>query len=302
MDNPARRTNPPPSRRPHPNPKSKIENRKSKVPWYLWLNVLHLDAPLITVAWQMLFARTADYELPVTESAILFLAVWIIYAGDRVLDGFRLSVGPTTAARHRFSRRHARPLAAGILLAATLGALLVVTTLPLRTLLAGSALGSFVVAYFAWNQLAGTRWGRGWLKEAVVSLVFAFGAALTPLVNAFTWPVLGETLGFALLCFANCLLIARLDRDRDHDRGETSIAARFGPTARPSRTLSLVLATIFAICVVIVGTTPVLLSLLASAILLATAPLIERLVGSDAAAAWADLALLTPLPALLVAG
>ncbi len=287
------------ARRSQPPPPALAAN-PPPTPWYLWLNVLNLDAPLITVAWQALFARTAGHSLHATESAVLFLTVWIIYAGDRVLDGYRLSVGPTTAARHRFSHRHARSLTVGIILASITAAVLALTSLPASVLLAGSALGALVFAYFIWNQLAGSRWGRGWLKEVVVSLVFAGGAALVPLVDSFSWPVLSEALGFALLCFANCLLIARLDRDRDHDRGETSIATRFVPTARPSRTLSLVLAVIFASCVLIFGPTPVLLSLLASAVLLASAPLVERTVGNDAAAAWADLSLLTPLPVLLI--
>lgn len=285
--------NPAPSKEPR-------ANRKSATPWYLWLNVLNLDAPLITVAWQALFARTAGYPLHLAESATLFLAVWIIYAGDRVLDGFRLAVGPTTAARHRFGRRHARALAVGIFLAIILAAFLALTTLTIPVLLAGTALGALVGVYFLWNQLAGTRWGRGWLKEVVVSIVFAGGAALVPLCDAFTWDVLAETLGFAILCFANCLLIARLERNRDHDRGETSIASHFAPTARPARTLALTLTVVFAAFIPVAGPTPALLCLLASAILLAVAPWIERTLGSDAGAAWADLALLTPLPTLLL--
>jgi hypothetical protein len=271
------------------------------VPWYLWLNVLNLDAPLITVAWQWLFARTAGYALHPAEAGALFLAVWIVYAGDRVLDGFRLSVGPTTAARHRFGQRHARALMVGIGLAGVVGAWLALTHLPLGVLAAGAGLGALVVGYFFWNQLAGTRFGRGWLKEVVVSLVFAGGAALVPLVNAFSWAVLGEAVGFAVVCFANCLLIARLERERDVARGETSIALRFGEGARPSLLVAGGLALVMLAVLVMAGFTATGVSLLASAALIAAAPWVERRLGADGTCAWADLALLTPLVAVAFA-
>ncbi len=268
---------------------------RQSIPWYLWLNVLNLDAPLITVAWQWLFARTAGYELRPVEVAALFLAVWAIYAGDRVLDGFRLSVGPTTAARHRFSQRHARVLAVGIGAVGLVGSWLALMFLSGRVLGAGAALGALVVGYFFWNQLAGARWGRGWLKEAVVSVVFAGGAALVPLVNAFAWEVAWEATGFALVCFANCLLIARLERERDLARGESSIAVRFSEGTRPSLVVASGVAVVVVIAMGVAGVSATGVSLLGSAGLIAAAPWVERRLGADGTCAWADLALLTPL-------
>ncbi|MGC1479905.1 MAG: hypothetical protein WA771_05350 [Chthoniobacterales bacterium] len=262
--------------------------------WYLVLNVLHLDAPLITVVWQALFARSVGYELLLAERLALFLAVWIVYAGDRVLDGYRLSIGPTTAARHRFSRRHSRSLIR-LIATAILAEVALAFFLPLHVLLGGATLGLVVVGYFLWNQLAGTRFGRGWSKEVVVSLVFAGGAALVPLVQAFSWPLLAEVLGFAAVCYANCLLIARLERDRDRDRGERSIAGHLRPDARPSQPLTAFLATVLTLALIILGPNVVGVTLLASVLLLALAPLIEDRCGRDATAAWADLALLTPI-------
>ncbi len=274
---------------------------RSAIPWYLWLNVLNLDAPLITVAWQWLFARTAGYGLHPAEVGALFLAVWVIYAGDRVLDGFRLSVGPTTAARHRFSQRHAGVLVVGIGVACLVEAWLALAFLPGRVLAAGAGLGALVVGYFFWNQLAGSRFGRGWLKEVVVSLVFAGGAALVPLVNAFSWEVAWETVGFAVVCFANCLLIARLERERDLARGETSIAVRFREGARPSLVVAGGLAVAVAAAMGVAGVSATGLSLLGSAGLIAAAPWVERRLGADGTCGWADLALLTPLVAVAFA-
>ncbi len=269
-------------------------------PWWLWPNVLSLDAPLIAISWQALFARAGGCALAWPERASLFLAVWAIYAADRLLDARRLGVRASTAARHRFGHQHARALAAGI--AAALGAQVILAGwfLSTRVTAAGAALGLLVGVYFVWNQLSGHRFGRGWLKEAVVSIVFAAGAALVPLASAPSRDLAADAAAFAVICMANCLLIARLDRERDRDRGEISIAARFPAGARPARTLAAAFSAGMLLWLALGGVTPTRLALLGSGLLIAGAVLVERRFGQEAACVWADAALLTPLAVLLV--
>ena len=54
-------------------------------PW-LWPNLLSLDAPIVALLWQLLFARCFHASVSVTAAILLVLAVWLIYAADRVLD------------------------------------------------------------------------------------------------------------------------------------------------------------------------------------------------------------------------
>ena len=104
-------------------------------PWWLWPNLLSLDAPVVALVWQAAFARILAVELGWTQRGLLAVCVWLAYCGDRLLDARRLPAGPVDSARHAFARDHARPLAAawcvGLALAAAMkneGALIAADT------------------------------------------------------------------------------------------------------------------------------------------------------------------------------
>ncbi|MCC6414429.1 MAG: hypothetical protein IT582_00755, partial [Opitutaceae bacterium] len=78
--------------------------------WWQWPTILSCDAPSVAVAWQWMFARAARVELGAHHHAILFAAVWIIYAADRWLEGWRLAPGQVKTQRHYFYQRHRWPL------------------------------------------------------------------------------------------------------------------------------------------------------------------------------------------------
>ncbi len=265
-----------------------------KAPWWLWPNILHLDAPVIAVVWQEAFARAFGAALNVPERAVLFLVVWCIYAADRVADGFRLQTTAESAPRHRFARRFRFPLMAMIALAG-LASLGLASILPVRVLFGGILLGGVAGLYFLWNQLAGERWGRRWAKEIVIGFVFAAGCALVPWSERQETAELVPVFGFAAVCVANCLLISRLERDRDLGRGESSLAVRLPPQSRPARRVAagaFMVAVVFALA----GWWPTL----HAAIALAAAAIwcgvfVEMQFGPQAAAVWADLALLAPV-------
>jgi hypothetical protein len=92
-------------------------------PWWLWWNILSFDAPMVAVAWALVFAKSAGVALPAAEIAALGLVVWLIYTVDRLLDGQWAVVavsprtfastdeaqafGPPLRQRHVFHRVHA---------------------------------------------------------------------------------------------------------------------------------------------------------------------------------------------------
>ncbi|MBW4040288.1 MAG: hypothetical protein HIU91_15805 [Acidobacteria bacterium] len=61
----------------------------------LW-HLLSLDAPSVAALWTLFIARASGIALPWTAPAAMFLAVWIIYAADRLLDARQLD--PQTSA------------------------------------------------------------------------------------------------------------------------------------------------------------------------------------------------------------
>src|ERR1700753_814299 len=94
-------------------------------PWWLWWNVLSLDAPMVAVAWALVFAKSAQVRLPNAEVAALGLLVWLIYTVDRLLDGCFPALAASNQAavlpgegafgsplrqRHAFHREHARAI------------------------------------------------------------------------------------------------------------------------------------------------------------------------------------------------
>lgn len=264
-----------------------------KSPWWLWPNILSLDAPVIAVVWQEAFARSLNASITPTERALLFLAVWCVYAADHVADGFRLGAPPGSAPRHRFAFRHRRALIFAIFLAATVAAALL-PGVDFRVLATGCGVAAVVAVYFVWNHFAGHRLARRWAKECVVGFVFAGGCALVPLVASPSVSGAGAAAIFGLVCSANCLLIARLDRERDMHRGETSLAVRLAPRTRPARFLAAMAVTLSLF--LLPRWLPLAVSLVVSALGLWAGVWVEKWAGPAVAAVWADAVLLAPVP------
>ncbi len=260
--------------------------------WWQWPNILSLDAPVIAVVWQEAFARAFDAPVPLPGRAVLFLAVWCVYAADHVADGLRLGAPADAAGRHRFAFQHRRGLSA-LVIFACLGALALVPALPPRVIFGGAAIAGIVAVYFFWNHFAGEKLARQWAKELVIGLVFATGCALVPLLAAPEPAKFFATAVFALVCMANCLLIARLDRERDIRRGESSLAVRLSPQDRPARVIAAV-AGLAALPFLTLW--PALTASLAlSALGIWCGVCVERRFGAAPAAVWADAVLLSPL-------
>ena len=59
----------------------------------VWLNLVCLDAPLVSVAWLWLFARTFHATVDPVNCAALFLTAWLIYLADRLADSCSLPDG-----------------------------------------------------------------------------------------------------------------------------------------------------------------------------------------------------------------
>jgi len=96
-------------------------------PLALW-HLLSLDAPTVAALWTIFIAHAAGVALPWTVPAAMFLAVWIVYAIDRLLDaGSRdMQSHSNLEERHRFHHRHR----SGFLACITAAAVLLLVLLP----------------------------------------------------------------------------------------------------------------------------------------------------------------------------
>ena len=76
-------------------------------PWYLWPNLLGLDAPAVAVLWCWFYADVQSTGLPWYVPAVLGGAVWCIYVSDRLLDvGYLRSERAVFTPRHRIAARY----------------------------------------------------------------------------------------------------------------------------------------------------------------------------------------------------
>jgi hypothetical protein len=84
-------------------------------PWWLWPQVLSLDAPIIAVAWLAALAVSHRLHLPEEFYWGLGIVTWGIYLVDRTADACSGRLPPPLSPRHAFCLAHHRLIACGIL-------------------------------------------------------------------------------------------------------------------------------------------------------------------------------------------
>ena len=198
---------------------------KERAPWWLWPNLLSLDAPLVALAWAWMFSNAwGVVSVPWQLWATLGASVWIIYALDRIVDARREGDLKLLDARHHFHRRYSQVFFRVI----TIGIFFCLYSVMLNLAQTVLQYGFFVilcaVVYFviAFNQSNSEQSGLG--KNLVAGLTFSYGASAG--VHAYS-PVLpfgdmvfsSEVLLFAALCVINMTAIDfwRLKGEDDED-------------------------------------------------------------------------------------
>lgn len=256
-------------------------------------SLLCLDAPLVAVAWQALFAAAFAIPLSSASRGVLFLTTWAIYLFERGADAASLRPGMPRSARQRFAARHVR---AGLLLFVAVVALdfLLILRLAPRLLLIGGGVGAVCVAYLAVNRKADRAWQSLPIKELSIGLLFAIGtvAALVPTRGAGFAPSVAL---FGLLCAGNCAFVAAWERELDVRQGKSSLATRWPRLEAALPRLTIALALLAALSRLFAVPMALGLPLSVAALLLVLLHAIRRSLPADERTALADLALLVPL-------
>ncbi len=254
-----------------------IHNKDVDRPW-LWPNLLSLDAPVVALLWQVLFARCFHARVELLPSFLLVLAVWLIYAADRTIDSWtetRLSP------RHEFYRRHWRALLPAWVAALTVGAALAWTRLSAELLYSGLALAGAVLLYFALLHI-------GVLvrtKEAAVAVLFALGATVSAWPNVRTSADVESIVLFSCLCWINCVAIEHWE------------SGSRGPVAMAAGAVALAAVLLLFVERPVIGG-----AVTASALCFVLLDRVRPRFSKDALRVLADVALLSPLFLLPVAG
>lgn len=177
-------------------------------PWWLWWNVLSIDAPMVAVVWAVLFARAGNAQLGVSDLIVLSLAVWVVYTSDRLLDGWTRK-SAALYERHLFCARHRAQLAWMVVLAGAAMFWLATEQLPYLEVMGGLKLAAIVAVYIAAIHAGGGYLARLVPKEMAVGALFAAGTTLPMRARgaAISWDAWVTVILFAMLCSVNCFSI-----------------------------------------------------------------------------------------------
>lgn len=260
------------------------------------LNLLCLDAPLVAVAWQWLFASTLHANISNASRGALFLTAWLIYLIDRFVDSISSPPKTANSARQKFCSAHRYTWIGLMSLVAVTDLLVVIMRLDPTLVRRGFILGAVALAYLSLNFRCGRLWQTVPIKEICVGLLFA-GGTLLALAEAFRgarWTIDFAAALFAALCTLNCISIAFWERDLDLAQHRNSMATRW-PNAKFPGKIALVFIAIAAVLISIFDAQLFRLTFCLGLSALSLFALDYLPLNRDARTASADLVLLTPL-------
>lgn len=272
--------------------------------WWQWPTVLSLDAPAVALLWQWLLARVAGITLGWAQAFVLGMSVWLAYAADRWIEGWRLVPTKIQTQRHAFSLRWRWPIAVVWLFALAADLAVSLRGLSSREFEAGLVLLAPVLAYLLSHQLVHRHHAWRAPKEVCVAALLGGGVGVFLVSRPeAALPVLAGPLAlFVLLCFANCALISTWEREVDETHGQTSLSLQFQRGADFSRRLPWILAGLAVVLFCFThGTARTAATCgFASSLFLGILDRAEPRLGRQPARVLADVALFTPLGPLLL--
>ena len=176
--------------------------------------MLSLDAPLVAVLWQALFAQVLGVSLGWYHVFLLAAPVWLVYSADRLFDGWQRRPSAAQTRRHRFYIVYRKEVLRLWLTVLAVSLLVALLTLRPSELLGGLLVLSATLGYLARLHLSpGTKLIVP--KEVQVALLFGAGVALFLIPSGVPWHILSPLALFTLLCALNCAFISHWEAATD---------------------------------------------------------------------------------------
>ncbi|TWU48799.1 hypothetical protein Poly51_47030 [Rubripirellula tenax] len=209
-----------------------------------WMNALSIDAVVVGVLWQTLFACSFRGSWPtIPESVTLGTTLWLIYTADHLLDARSLDIDRMHTFRHLVHLRHRSALVALWSFLTVCDAVAIITWLPDSLIRWGLGMAAAVLVYGAGVHFRPKT--KIWLaKEFQVGILFAIGVGLLAWDHAPSVSLLFATMLCAVLFSANCIIVAHFDREADREQQFSSIATKQVAAVRYLPTVMAAVATI----------------------------------------------------------
>ncbi len=167
-----------------------------------WLTFLSLDAPLVAIAWQALFAHEHSIDLAWHHALIVFMGVWLGYAADRWFDN--LKTQRPSSRKHQFYAQHKGSILVVWIIVLVASTSLSFARLTNQELGRGFTLLAVSLAYTVFAQRARSFAGYPFLKSLFTAfLILASALLFMPLGSV---PILA-CLATWMLFVSNCLFI-----------------------------------------------------------------------------------------------
>lgn len=182
---------------------------KARKPYWLWPNLLSLDAPAVALAWLCLLSKCWAMYHPAVVYWVLGLAVWAVYVIDRVFDATVRGLDrDQLEERHRFHLEHRKWLVSVALCAGLLATGLALCFIS-RVIIGYAIVGGLLtLAFFAVALFGDREKPVSYLKNAIAGMTFAYGTGVAVQIYMPSHEWLGmlpsrEILCFGVLCTLN---------------------------------------------------------------------------------------------------
>lgn len=194
-----------------------------------WPNLVGLDAPLVAISWQGIFAQVFNVDLPWFIYLILGLSTWCIYLADRMIDVTRYQNHVSQTLRHRFTQQHFGKLLALLLVNSICNLVLIFHYLPRNLIIAGCITLGWIGIYYLIRLTKLRDIVTLVPREVMCGMLFALGCTIGPHAYASNpWahplPILIPILFFGMLCSASCILISIWEKEADVAANDRSFA------------------------------------------------------------------------------
>jgi hypothetical protein len=299
-----------PIHRPQRNQHAHAKPETGRSPLALW-HLLSFDAPTVAALWTWFIARANHIHLPASSILAMAVAVWMLYAADRLMDVRLMDGRPLDTqflheedleARHYFHHQHRTVFLLGILLASLALAVLLhrlePAALHLYLILGGLLAGYFILIHTA-PSAAAKKTAHRLPKEIAVGIFFA-SAVFIPTVARrpdLRLALLPAAMLFAAHCSLNCLFIYAWEHPRPNPSRPAHAATRLALRHLRLLAASVPVVATALVCLTKINQTPwsIPTACALSAALLLLLHHRHRDITPVILRAAADLALLTPL-------
>jgi hypothetical protein len=269
----------------------------------MW-HLLSLDAPTVAALWTYFLARSVGLTLPWASPLAMFIAVWMIYAADRLLDARALdgldggSASHDLEERHRFHHRH-RGRFLSILVPAAFSLMCLLPRIDSGALLLYSLLATLLATWLIVIHVRSRcdSATRRLPKELAVGVFFPAAVFVPTVARApqLQLRLLPCALLFAGVCTLNCLFVYAWEHPQAHpENSRAHWTTLWAINHLPQLVLTLVALSALAALPASLVRPPALACALSAALLLFLHIQRRRVLPVNLRAA-ADAALLTPL-------